>query len=316
MNTYPFFKKILLSVIILSVILITPYIFSFLFSSSENENRSSDTTVSVPEFVTVHRTLTDKDEKIPFEEYVKGVVAGEMPYTFPMEALKAQAVAARTYAMSRLDNLCDTTHCQVYRSPEELEDLKGKEWMKKGYSRISKAVDDTKGELIYYDNKVISHALFHSSSGGRTENSEDVFVSAVPYLVSVESPYEDMATHKNEKATFTYGKIRKLVETSYPKVNTGRLSSGDIEILKRNEGGSVASVRVGDAVLSGPELRMALGLYSARFKVLQGEKKATFITSGSGHGVGMSQYGAYGMAEKGYDYREILTHYYHGTEVK
>lgn len=305
-----------------------PYIFSSVFyvdAPVNAEDTVPDYTIDMPQTIKVYRTLTGKTETVDFEEYVMGVVAGEVPHTFKNEAMKAQAVAARTYSVARAlagtssDHpsapVCDTTHCQVYRDRDELEKLKGKDWIEKSYSKICSAVDATKGQIMYYNEKPVKHALFHSSSGGRTENCEDVFVSAVPYLVSVKSPYEDDATHKKETAVFSYRKLKSLIAASYPNVSMGSVNRNNVKIISNNEGGSVAKMQIGNAVLSGVEVRTALGLFSATFTVSPGEKNVVFTSAGSGHGVGLSQYGADGMAKEGYTYRQILKHYYTGVEI-
>ena len=160
--------------------------------------------------------------------------------------------------------------------------------------------------------------LFFSSSGGQTENSEDVFVSAVPYLVSVSSPYEENATHRDEKTKLSLKDFAKKLKSAYPEKDLGKISQPSIKILSRTAGGRVEKMQVGDGaggILRGTEVRMALGLSSALFAIEFDGSNIVFTSSGSGHGVGMSQYGADGMAKEGYDYKEILTHYYSGTQV-
>ena len=157
-----------------------------------------------------------KIAEVPLEEYVACVVASEMPSDFETEALKAQAVAARTYASARKQEfeagkcshydegayVCNTTHCQVYRTEEGLREVKGDEWMEKNFPKILSAVYETAGEVLYYDGSLVEQPLFFSSGGERTENSEDVFVSAVPYLRSVESgAYEEESPHKDVEVT-------------------------------------------------------------------------------------------------------------------
>lgn len=293
----------------------------FLSSSIEQEK--------IPSKIKVFRTDTGRTESIRFEKYVKGVVSSEMPSEFDAEALKAQSVAARTYSLSRLlraeDDgnptshpdapVCDSVHCQVYQSELQLTKNKGSDWMNSGWKKICDAVDDTKGELLYYDGKLVEQALFHSSSGGKTENCEDVFASAVPYLVSVDSPYEEDATHKNEKATFTVSEFSSKIKAAYPNVQFGTISAQNIKILSHSSGGRVERIKIGSGTLEGREVREALGLYSANFTVSTTGDSITFTSVGSGHGVGMSQYGANGMAKKGYSYKEILSHYYSGTVV-
>lgn len=284
---------------------------------------------SVPASITVYRNATGKTEKVPFETYVKGVVSSEMPSTFEEEALKAQSVAARTYSLSRYlrakENgnpaahssapVCDTVHCQVYQDKQGLRKAKGPAWMSKDWKKISAAVDDTKGQLMYYDGKLVEQALFHSSSGGKTENCEDVFAAAVPYLVSVESPYEEEATHKKETETLTISQFSEKMRRAYPGKSFGTVTASNIKIKSHSSGGRVENMRVGSATVTGKQVREALGLYSANFTISMANGNITFTTKGSGHGVGMSQYGANGMAKAGYGYQEILRHYYSGTVI-
>lgn len=178
---------------------------------------------------------------------------------------------------------------------------------------------------MYYDGELVMQPLFFSSSGGWTENSEDVFVSAVPYLVSVSSPYEEGASHQNEEKSFTLEAFRKKIREAYPDKDFGSIDRENIRILSRTAGGRVSEMQIGDVKLKGTEVRNALGLSSALFSLSFSEEggsgtssketKIVFTSNGSGHGVGMSQYGANGMAKQGADYRKILTYYYSGTQV-
>lgn len=187
--------------------------------------------------------------------------------------------------------------------------------MKDDWKKICRAADETKGQLLYYNGELVEQALFHSSSGGKTENSEDVFAAAVPYLTSVDSPYEEKATHREEKHAFTVSELASAVKSSYPGTDFGNITADSIKILDRSSGNRVASMQFGSGTLTGREVREALDLPSANFTVDISENTVTFTSNGSGHGVGMSQYGADGMAENGYGYKEILSHYYSGTQV-
>lgn len=311
------------------VILILPYFIFSLHSvnndTSKNIKQTSIKTIDNPVSAKVYITESDKTISVDFEEYIKGVVACEMPSTFHKEALKAQAVAARTYSTSRIlagnpsshpdAPLCNSTHCQVYKSPSQLKKVKGSEWMKKDWEKICKAVDETKNQKLYYNGKLVKQALFHSSSGGRTENSEDVFASAVPYLVSVESPYENQATHQNESHSFSISEFSNKIKEKYPEKTFGVIDSSSIKILSRSNGNRVEKIQIGNCILEGRQVREALGLPSANFNISFNDNYITFTSNGSGHGVGMSQYGADGMAKEGYNYRQILNHYYSGTEI-
>ena len=304
--------------------------FSGIFWNGEDEPNPSDR-IETPETITVWQSEKKKTVEVDFEEYVSRVVASEMPGTFQEEALKAQSVAARTYAMSRLVNyeekkpeahpkapVCDTTHCQVYKTEKTLIDIHAEGWEQEEWAKIQKACRATEGQLLYYEGELVMQPLFFSSSGGQTENSEDVFVSAVPYLISVESPYEEEATHREEEKRFAVKDFAEKLEDAYPQRELGDISQKTIKILDRTAGGRVSRMQVGDGedgILKGTEVRTALGLSSALFTIRFEEDRVIFTSSGSGHGVGLSQYGADGMAREGYDYKEILRHYYSGTQV-
>lgn len=331
----PLLKPTVLIVLALCVLLmLAPYLLAKFNadpdqSVKESKTHASFELVEVPETITIYRTEQNRIETLDFEDYVKGVVSGEMPARFHKEALKAQSVAARTYSVARVLRaerdgnpaehpnapLCDATHCQVYRSESELKKLKGKEWMNKSWKKICNAVEETDGQLLYYQGELVEQALFHSSSGGKTENSEDVFSMAVPYLVSVESPYEEEATHQNEEHSFSIKELTAALKAKYPSVSFGTITATNIKIISRSNGGRVEKIQLGDGALTGRQVREALNLPSANFTIDIKNGVVTFTSNGSGHGVGMSQYGADGMAKQGYNYKEILNHYYKGTEV-
>ena len=278
--------------------------------------------------VFMHETKTV--ETIALEEYVKGVIAGEMPASFEMEALKAQAVAARGYAISRVNQfresgnpnhpaaeLCDSVHCQVWYSKDKLREIKSKYWMKDYWPRIEDAVDETRGMVMTYNSKPVDQPLFHSTSGGRTENSEDVFVSAVPYLRSVDSPYEEKAPYLMDRQNVSAATFVSKVKGKYKDcdIKESTVSSG-VKILEKSAGGRILKIQVGNKILTGREIRDLLGLRSANFTIAVKGKEIEFTTMGYGHGVGMSQWGANGMAERGHSYEEILKHYYQGVAIE
>lgn len=168
---------------------------------------------------------------------------------------------------------------------------------------------------MYYNGKLVTQPLYFSSSGGRTENSEDVFSNPYPYLVSVTSTFEDKASHKNEKTVVTFSKVKKALKKDYPNVETGEIKKSNIKILERTAGGRVSEIKLGKGIFSGSQIRTTFGLASALFDIETSKNTLSFISNGSGHGVGMSQYGADGMANEGYNYKEILNHYYSGAIV-
>ncbi|MBO6060524.1 MAG: stage II sporulation protein D [Clostridia bacterium] len=260
--------------------------------------------------------------EMELEEYVFGVVAGEMSAAAEEEALKAQAVAARTFAAKRMtgahcpkgaDICTDAGCCQAYLSEEELKARWGESYGSNA-ARVRAAAEATRGLTVTYNGELIN-ALYHASSGPATESSEAVFACALPYLVSVESP-ETEAESVSEKL-FSAEEAAALLSSAFPEAGLGdALCPGDIEILARTESGRAERVRVGAGLYSGMEVRMALGLKSAAFTpCFEADGKVSFTCVGYGHGVGMSQTGANGMAAAGADFREILAHYYVGTEI-
>ena len=287
--------------------------------------------ISTPDTISVWLDEKEKVVKVDFEKYVCRVVASEMPASFEEEALKAQAVAARTYAMAKITKyeghqpethpkapVCDTTHCQVYKTEKELIKNHAEGWEETGWKKIQKACRDTEGQLLYYNGQLVMQPLFFSSSGGQTENSEDVFSGAYPYLVSVMSPYEAGATHQNEEKRFRMEDFAGKIRTAYPDRSLGKICQANVKVLARTAGDRVSSMQIGDGadnILKGTEVRNALGLSSTLFRIRFEGDEIIFTSSGSGHGVGMSQYGADGMAQEGYNYQEILQHYYSGTEI-
>lgn len=279
--------------------------------------------------IRVYLNESQRIGEIELEEYVKGVIAGEMPAAFEFDALKSQAVAARTKALHQKikygaegnpahpgAEVCNAVHCQVYRSKDQLEKINSKDWMENYWPKIERAVEETKGLVITYDGKLID-PLYHSTSGGRTENSEDVFTSAAPYLRSVESPYEEASKHLEDEVTLSTNEFITKINNTYKKCNLNKNNVVDsLKILERSEGGRITKMKVGNDILTGRNIRELFGLKSADFKITISGDKMIFKTKGYGHGVGMSQYGANGMAKQGYIFEDILKHYYQGVEIE
>ena len=277
-----------------------------------------------PEIVlAVYRHDLGRTVEMGLEEYVRGVVAAEMPATFHLEALKAQAVAARTLALrlwlnqvplpNHPDAIISTdpaTH-QAWLSDEQLRE----KWGGLAYfwfsEKVNRAVAQTRGLVLTYNGEVI-YPAYHASSGGRTEDSENYWTTYVPYLRSVEDPYVAGTPYGETLVSIPLSEVAEAVGESLDDAAGGRPF---IEVLSRFPSGRVASVRVGGRVMTGRELREALGLRSNWFEVELDDTAAHFRVRGYGHGVGMSQYGAAGMAEAGYRFDQILTHYYTGVEI-
>jgi stage II sporulation protein D len=269
--------------------------------------------------VSIHVWLTKEKrlETVPMEIYVRGVLAGEMPDKFALEALKAQAVAARTYIVKRLRDgekmtfgdqtadVDDTQNSQVYIPLHTLLD----EWPKAGLEKLDDAVKETEGEIITYEGQPIQ-AVFFSTSNGFTENSEDYWPVPLPYLRSVPSPW-DPAISPRYKETVTMS-----LEDFYGRLGVSREGSKGISVISRTNGNRIKQLAVGKTVLSGKEVRERLGLHSAEFTWKITGSEIVITTYGFGHGVGMSQWGANGMAKAGKTATQILEYYYTGVSVE
>ncbi len=251
------------------------------------------------------------------EEYLINVVAGEVYPTFLKEAVKAQAGAARTYLVYKMENggcagggdICTmSNHCQAYKTNEDMVKNWGEDY-EKYYSKIKDAVYSTKGEIITYQNNPIC-ALYHSSSYGKTEDSVAVFGGTQPYLTSVSSPVsQDIKTVSQSflKADFLE-KINKAFSLNLTEIK--------IKIISYTSAGRVSTLKLGEKSVKATALRKALGLRSTDFTFEILNEGITFYTKGYGHGVGLSQFGANELAKNGKTYKEILTHYYTGTNIQ
>ena len=257
-------------------------------------------------------------------EYLTGVLRAEMPASFEMEALKAQAVAARSYTLYKMragsieahpeaDACDDIACCKAFTDAETA--AKGWGEMAAQYEqKLARAVEETAGEVLTYNGESVL-AVFFSSAAGRTQGAEEVWQSEVPYLKSVASPEtEALVPNYYSTLTLSAADYRAKIAAVYPAAQTGREKC--IERVERNEAGYVSQVETLGLTLRGNELRTILGLRSPHFTLEETNGELHFSVTGYGHGVGMSQYGANAMAKEGADYREILAHYYVGTEIE
>lgn len=246
---------------------------------------------------------------LELEDYVTGVVGAEMPALFSSEALKAQAVIARTYALkanSMGQVLSDNESTQSYKDNGELASLWGGSYSSY-YSKIKDAVNSTKGVYLTYNGNYIE-AVYHSTSNGRTEDSSNVWGNSYPYLVSVESSYDNTNPSFSISKSFSYSDLSS-------KLGIGVNSSSEFNILGYTSGGRVSSISIDGNQFSGVSFRSMLGLRSADFDIVKNDDGVVITTRGYGHGVGMSQYGANGMGKAGYSYQDILLHYYPGVSL-
>lgn len=258
--------------------------------------------------VTVYRN-NGKIINLELEEYVLGVVGAEMPASFNIEALKAQAILARTYALKSIKNgkkLTDTVSTQAYKDNSELQKLWKNDYTKY-YEKIKKAVNETKGKVILYNNEYID-AVYHSTSNGKTENSKNVWKNSLPYLVSVDSSWDKNVKSYKKETIFEINEFCNILKLDVEEPIT-------YEII-HNETGRVRQITINNKTFSGTEFRNLLKLRSADFEIEINDEKVKVTTYGYGHGVGMSQYGANEMAKQGYSYIQILKHYYTGVVIK
>lgn len=237
------------------------------------------------------------------EEYIIGVVAGEMPALFEVEALKAQAVAARTYALNYLDNgISPTTSNQVYITKEQMQS----NWQDKYdeyLNKITNAVYSTKGEIITYNNTPII-AYYYSRSNGYTEDSMNVFNEQYDYLHSIASPWDE-------------GNIdtKTIPRNEFCEKLSIDCSNITITDVNRNQSNRIDNLLINNKLYTGIEIRKLLNLRSTDFSIEEKQTNIIITTKGYGHGVGMSQYGANNMAKVGYNYKDILKYYYQNTEI-
>jgi stage II sporulation protein D len=320
---------IVLASLLFAVTLLIPALLVLPFSEEKASGKLEEITPKATEAVAptadkgvevgVYRFSQSKLEKIPLEDYLVGVVASEMPADFQEEALKAQALTARTYIVRQLMSkenhlrlpkgaqVGDTTMDQVYSSDDQLRKEWGADysWKKK---KILDAVRATSGQILTYNGDPIQ-ATFFSTSNGYTENSEDYWPSKLPYLRSVTSPWDKKSPKFSNQQIFT-------VKDFENKLGVHLKSGSTIgQITERTAGKRVGKVNFSGKTLSGKEIREKLDLKSSDFTWERKGDNIIISTKGYGHGVGMSQYGANGMAADGKTYQDIVKHYYTGVDI-
>lgn len=271
----------------------------------------------------VYLTQENRMQQMTLSGYVCGVVAAEMPASYHLEALKAQAVAARTRAWKQkqqggcslhpgADICTDSAHCQGYATLTRCREL----WENAYESyreRILLSERETENQLLTYHGEPIT-VLYHAISGGRTENAQAVFAQSEPYLVSVSSQGEEETRGFSQETTFSFDEIARLLTASGWPMSAEQVRQS-LSVDEYTEAGRVAAMQAGGYRISGTDFRRALSLRSTWFSIRTDAKSVTFVQRGYGHGVGMSQAGANSMAAEGADYADILAHYYPGVEL-
>lgn len=265
--------------------------------------------------VRVKRLSTNEIQIVPLEEYIVGVLAGEMPVYFELEALKAQAVASRSYVLKRLEynkdseyDVVDSVLNQVYLDDNYLKEAWGKDYVV-NINKLRTAVNQTIDEYLEYNGEIID-ALFFSTSNGYTEDASVVFNLELPYLKSVESKWDAQTS-----SVFNSQKTISLQEF-YEKLGLEYKSELSFNVLERSDTNRIIKLEINGNMLNATDVYNKLGLRSTDFNLTQVGTNVVIDARGYGHGVGMSQYGALGMAKEGYNYKQILEYYYTGAKIK
>ena len=292
--------------------------------AEEDEETFSSHSYEQDAKISVYLTQENRLVQMSFEGYVCGVVAAEMPAQYHMEALKAQAVAARTRLLRQMkdggcslhpdaDICTDSSHCQGYATLAQCREKWGESY-EIYCDRIVRAQRETQREWIAYEGEPIT-VLYHAISGGRTENVQSVFSQELPYLVSVHSEGEERVRGYQEETLYTFNEIAKVLNQSLDMELTAEELRRTFAISGYTESGRVQSVQIGNRQIDGTLLRNALGLRSTWFSISMDHQGILFHQRGYGHGVGMSQAGANSMAAAGADYKQIIQHYYTGVYI-
>ncbi len=246
----------------------------------------------------------------PMEEYLVGIVMAEMPVSFHSEALKAQAVCARTYTYYKLGQqpahfqnafICnDPGHCQAWIDPHQHAS-------QQNINRVQTAVDSTCGQVLTFEGEPIN-AVYHSSCGGDTAAAEEVWGRSVPYLTSTKCPCPELSPYQEKKHTFPQQEFMQIF-------NIKKKTTPLVTKINISTSGRIKSVKIGGKTYNGNKMRQILNLPSTRVTIQEGRQQVIINSCGNGHGVGLCQYGAEALAEQGYDYQEILKYYYTGTDL-
>lgn len=295
---------------------------------TDEANIAKNSTYDYSKYNTIKllHTETNKIEEIKLDEYLYGVVSAEMPASFEEEALKAQAVVARTYTIYKIVNndgkhgeadICDDSGCcQAWISKEDRLEKWNENEKEENWNKIVNAVNSTQGKIITYEGKPIN-AFFHSNSGGATEAPIDVWGgSGYPYLQSVATAGEDAYSQYSSEATFSKKEFEEKIKEVHSDFKINFDDKDCIKIEEYTDGNRVKTIKIGNLELSGVEVRTIFGLRSANFKITINDDEIKFEVTGYGHGVGMSQTGADSLAKEGQSYEDIIHHYYTGVEIE
>lgn len=267
---------------------------------------------------------TGEVEQVNLEEYLCHVVSAEMPADYELEALKAQAIVARTYTMYKMKNkkhanadICDdSTCCQAWVSKEDRLARWEESKRESNWQKIEQCINETRGKIVTYQNEPIN-AFFHANSGGKTETTLNVWGgSGYPYLQTVATAGEEGYTQYQSEVICTKQEFTDKIKEKHSDFTIDFSQANCIQVLEYTDGDRVKSIQIGNLSFSGVEIRTIFGLRSANFTITIEGDNIKFSVLGYGHGVGMSQTGADSMAKAGSDYVEIIKHFYTGVEVE
>lgn len=298
----------------------------------KDKSESAYKTAAGSQLYKVYDVSSRKVLTLKASDYIKGVVGAEIPASYHPEAIKAQAVAANTYAVRLIAQnhtdkslkgasfSTDPNKFQAYKSKAQLKKIYGAEYQS-AYKKISDAVDEVINEIIVCNDKGKDKnepiaAVFHAVSGGMTESSEDVWGDSVSYLKSVKSEEDKTSPDYSAEVAVEADEVKSKLKRSYPDIRLPFFKTSWFKITKRSKAGGAEAVKVGNKTISGQDIRLMFSLRSANFTVAYKNGEFTFKTKGYGHGVGLSQYGANELAKQGKSYKEILKHYYTGVKIK
>lgn len=266
---------------------------------------------------------TNEVEEVPLDTYLCNVVSAEMPADYEKEALKAQAIVARTYTIYKIQNkkhenadICDDSSCcQAWVSKETRLSRWDEDKRESNWKKIEECVNETKGKIITYEGKPIN-AFFHANSGGKTEIPVNVWGgTGYPYLQVVETAGEEGYSQYESEVSLTNEELIEKLKTKYSDITIDFNNQDDIKILEYTDSGRVKTIKFGNHNLSGVEARTLLGLKSTNFEISRDGDKIKFVVKGYGHGVGMSQTGANSLAKEGKNCFDIINHFYIGVQI-
>lgn len=314
-------KKIIIKTAVVSiVVLIFPLVFTLFLTSHDKDYQSA----GISDFEIYYET-NGKEETLDFNKYLIGIVAANMPAGYDMEALKAQAVIARTYALYNISLLSHEAPDKIrfatselglsYIGTSSLEQFWGNKEYVDYFTKIENAVSATENEVLTYDDKLILPVFFYTGSG-YTRNASEAWGVDIPYLTSVSSKQDVTSTDYLKITEYPVSDVISLLEKHYtdPGISEDKFFD-EVKVTERDSIDYVKKISLGSQTVSGEEFARVLGLNSSHFYIEDYEGKVRIICNGVGHGLGLSQYGANAMAEGGSSFQDILKHYYSGAEI-